>query len=219
MLLNYGLQQKAPNIVAAPQSYIDKDAVLGLSPSQYEGLKSVGNTGYFYGDNRMYEPYKVPATTWWTKGSGIHSGLGGSVQRQYQPVNNVMGVMQPSRPPSNVLGFPSGYIKQGGAETGTIYRGTQAFRPVNVDVTGFSKSKGDDDIYTYDPSMAYIYANTPRPAPVQTPNIMSFLSAPTPMAAPTGNYGAGRYLGNTGLLGGLDFGLPSGQSANTQGTA
>ena len=48
MLLNLGLNKiapslpanlrKAPNIVTAPQSNIDVNAVLGLAPSKYSGL-------------------------------------------------------------------------------------------------------------------------------------------------------------------------------------
>ena len=63
MLLNFGLQKKAPNIVTAPKNNIDVNSVLGLTPSNYKGLQSVGDTGYFYGNNRMYEPYTPPPTT------------------------------------------------------------------------------------------------------------------------------------------------------------
>ena len=112
-----------------------------------------------------------------------------------------------------IFGISGGWQQGGGADAGTIYKGEQAFRPLNIDVAGFTKTKGDDDIYTYDPSMAYVYANAPKPAPVETPNVTSFLSSPIIPAATTGNYGAGRFSSN-GLLG-LDFGLPAGKSANT----
>jgi len=49
------------------------------------------------------------------------------------------------------------------------------------------------------------------------PAIGNLLSSPTSMSTPTGNYGAGRFLGGTdGLLGSmpLNFGLPSGESDN-----
>ena len=120
-------------------------------------------------------------------------GIGG-----FSPISGPFGTAyQPSYSP--IFGYGGGVSARGGAEAGTITRGNQSFRPVNTDVTGFSKSKiGDTDTYEYTPSMAYVYANTPRPAPVPTPNVTSFLSTPTAMATPTGNYGAGRYL--SGLL-------------------
>ena len=56
--------------------------------------------------------------------------------------------------------------------------------------------------------MAYVYSKSPRPAPLPTPNVTSFLSTPTAMATPTGNYGAGRYL--SGLLGSpINYGSPN----------
>ena len=187
MLLNLGLNRlapsldpslrKAPNIVAAPKSNVDVNAVLGLAPSQYEGLQSVGDTGYFYGDNKMYEPYTITRSA--PSYYGLMYGMGGGSNR---------------------------------AE-GTIEVDNQAFRPVDVDITGFSKSKADgSEIYNYDPSMAYVLSQTPRSIPAPTPNVTSFLSTPTANNY-VGTYGAGRYLGDNGLLG-FDFGLPSGQSAN-----
>ena len=187
MLLNLGLNRlapsldpslrKAPNIVTAPKSNIDINAVLGLTPSQYSGLQSVGDTGYYYGNNRMYEPYTVT----------------------YSPPSYFFGNM----------GFGGGSNRA----AGTIEIGDQAFRPIDSDITGFSKSKGEDDIYTYDPSMAYVLSQTPKSVPLPTPNVTSFLSTPTAMATPTGNYGAGRYL--SGLLGSpISYGLPNDQTGS-----
>jgi hypothetical protein len=196
MLLNFARPQLAPNIVASPKSNVDVNAVLGLAPSQYEGLQSVGDTGYFYGDNKMYEAYTPSPVSY-----------GRMLYGQWSPVN-----YQPSYHP--FFGYGGGLSARGGADAGTIYKGDQAFRPISEDVTGFSKSKIEDsDLYEYSPSMAYVYANTPRPAPVQTPNVTSFLSTPTPMATPTGNYGAGRYL--SGLLGSpITYGLPNDQTGS-----
>jgi len=203
MLLNFARPQLAPNIVAAPKSNVDVNAVLGLAPSEYEGLQKVGDTGYFYGDNKMYEAYK-PSPTYFYK-----SGPFGT---QYYNNQTPYGISSsPSYSP--IFGYSGGWQQGGGADAGTIYKGEQAFRPLNIDVTGFTKSKGDDDIYEYAPSMAYVYANSPRPAPVQTPNVTSFLSTPTAMATPTGNYGAGRYL--SGLLGSpITYGLPNDQTGS-----
>jgi hypothetical protein len=208
MLLNFAAPKLAPNIVASPKSNIDVNAVLGLAPSQYEGLQSVGDTGYYYGDNKMYEAYTPSPSYFYMNNSPF--GM-----RTYQPTG-----MMPAQPSySPIFGYSGGWQRGGGAAAGTITRDGQSFKPVDTDVTGFSKSKiGDTEQYEYTPSMAYVYANTPRPAPVPTPNVTSFLSTPTAMATPQGNYGAGRFLGN-GLLGGLEFGLPSGQSANTGGTS
>ena len=201
MLLNLGLNQlapslpatlrKAPNIVTAPQSNIDVNAVLGLAPSQYEGLQSVGDTGYYYGDNKMYEPYTPSPVSY-----GRQTIFG------WSPVNYT-----PSYNP--IFGYGGGLSARGGAEAGTITRDGQSFRPVNTDITGFSKNKiGDTEQYEYTPSMAYVYSQAPRPAPLPTPNVTSFLSTPTAMATPTGNYGAGRYL--SGLLGSpINYGSPN----------
>ena len=199
MLLNFARPQLAPNIVAAPKSNIDVNAVLGLAPSQYEGLQSVGDTGYFYGDNKMYEAYKPSPVSYYRNNSPFGT-------------QTWTGIGAPSYHP--FFGYSGGWQATGGADAGTIYKGEQAFRPLDIDVAGFTKSKiGDTDQYEYAPSMAYVYANTPRPAPVQTPNVTSFLSTPTAMATPTGNYGAGRYL--SGLLGSpITYGLPNDQTGS-----
>lgn len=115
-----------------------------------------------------------------------------------------------------------------------------AYEPYTGDVTGFNKTTADD-VTTYDPSMAYLSVLNKTPfqqyatqqAPLQSlgynpalgltqgtglyqPAIGNLLSSPTAMATPTGNYGAGRFLGNTG--GGLlNFSAPQ-VAATTQGT-
>ena len=206
MLLNLGLNRltpsldpslrKAPNIVAAPKSNIDVNAILGLSPSQYEGLQKVGDTGYFYGNNRMYEAYTPPPP----------SNYGG-----------YYGIMGMSRPSNNSPLY--GYQAPPKPSYESITIGDQEFRTVDPEITGFTRQALSDDkyqkdsVYEYSPSMAYVYSQAPKPEVLPTPNVTSFLSTPIAMATPTGNYGAGRYLGGNGLLG-LDFGLPSGQSAN-----
>ena len=202
MLLNLGLNKiapslptnlrKAPNIVAAPKSNIDVNAVLGLAPSQYEGLQSVGDTGYLYGDNKMYEKYTPPPQTYFG----------------FNPFMNY------GTPRSNIfygLGTPMGNQKPSYEE---ITIDGQQFRTVKPDIAGFNKtalSEDDyqkDSVYEYSPSMAYVYSKSPRPAPLPTPNVTSFLSTPTAMATPTGNYGAGRYL--SGLLGSpINYGSPN----------
>src|SRR6056300_846877 len=120
MLLNLGLNQlapsldpslrKAPNIVAAPKSNIDVNAVLGLTPSQYSGLQNVRDTGYYYGNNRMYEPYTITSSPSY----GIYGPYGGF---GYGP-------------------YGANQSNSNRAE-GTLQVGNQAFRPVNTDITGF----------------------------------------------------------------------------------
>ena len=196
MLLNFGLQKKAPNIVTAPKNNIDVNSVLGLTPSNYKGLQKVGDTGYFYGNNRMYEAYTPPPPT------------------NYGGYYGIMGYSTPS----NNTGL-YGYQPPPKPSYESITVDGQEFRTVNPELTGFTRQALDDDkyqkdsVYEYAPSMAYLYANAHRPAVQPVKNVMSFLSAPTPMQTPTGNYGAGRFLGTNGLLG-LDFGLPGGESAN-----
>lgn len=210
MLLNFARPQLAPNIVSAPKSNVDVDSVLGLAPSQYDGLKSVGDTGYFYGDGRMYQPYTVQPRS-------FIKDMGPFGTQVWSPSHPGMYGMSSGPSYSPIFGYSGGWSATGGPEAGTIYKGDQAFRPVSEDVTGFTKSKGENDIYDYAPSMAYVYANTPRPAPTPTPNVTSFLSSPT-MPSYSGNYGAGRFL-NTGNLLGFNFGTPSGQTAGGETTA
>ena len=200
MLLNYAAPRLAPNIVTAPKSNVDINAILGLAPSQYEGLQKVGDTGYFYGNNRMYEAYTPPPPP-----PGSYYGLSAFVNRaQTQPPFYGMNpVPKPSYEEVTIDG--------------------QRFRTVKPELAGFNRralSEDDyqkDSVYEYSPSMAYVYANTPRPAPVQTPNQMAFLSSPTPSVSYNGNYGAGRFL-NTGNLLGFNFGTPSGQTTGGQAT-
>ena len=206
MLLDFGLPTGTPTVTVAPKSNIDIDAILGLKPSQYEGFKSLRDTGYYYGDGSLYEPYTPSPSYFYMNNSPF--GM-----QYYQPTG-----MMPSAPSySPIFGYSGGWQASGGAAEGTITRGDQSFKPVNTDVTGFSKSKiGDTEMYEYSPSMAYVYSQAPRPAPLPTPNVTSFLSTPTAMATPTGNYGAARFLGNTG--GGLlNFSAPQ-VAATTQGT-
>ena len=157
MLLNFAAPRTPVQAVQAPaQPATNIDALLNLAESQYSGLQKVGDTGYYYGNNRMYEP------TSYSGGKGA---------------------------PANMKTF-----------------GGQNFVPVNADITGFNKSKGEDDIYTYDPSMAYLNANKQKNMPAPTPNIMSFLSAPNMNLQPAQtSYGAGRFLNNNAMP--LNFGI------------
>jgi len=197
MLLNYSAPRIAPNIVAAPTSNLDINSILGLTPSKYSGLQSVGDTGYYYGDNKMYEPY-TPSPSYFYMNNGPYG------MQYYSGGTGPFAQSAPSYSP--IFGYSGGWQRGGGAEAGTITRGDQSFRPVDVDVTGFSKNKvGEEgsETYEYSPSMAYVYSKAPKPTYTPTPNVSSFLSAPT-MPSYTGNYGAGRFL-NTGNLLGFNF--------------
>ena len=190
MLLNFSAPQLAPTIVSAPTSTVDRNAILSLTPSNYTGLQQVGDTGYFFGNNKVYDPYATPVAQPLT----IQQLMNPTVASNNSPLNFAN---QPTVP-----------------QFETLTVGDQTFRTIDQDVTGFNKSKIDDsNIYEYTPSMAFINANAPRPAPAPTPNVTSFLSTPTSMATPTGNYGAGRFL--SGLLGSpITYGLPNGETTS-----
>ena len=183
MLLNYSAPRIAPNIVAAPTSNLDINSILGLTPSKYSGLQSVGDTGYYYGNNRIYEAYTPPPP------SNYGYGIFGYNRPSYNPM---FGYQAPSKPSYEEVTIDG-----------------QQFRTVKPDIAGFNKtalSEDDyqkDSVYEYTPSMAYVYSKAPKPTYTPTPNVSSFLSAPT-MPSYTGNYGAGRFL-NTGNLLGFNF--------------
>lgn len=200
MLLDFGLPTGTPTVTVAPKSNIDIDAILGLKPSQYEGFKSLKDTGYYYGDGSLYEPYTPSPVSY-----GTYSPLWGWQALSYTPSY------------SPFFGYGGGATARGGADAGTIYKGEQAFRPVDTDVEGFVKSKIEDPDspnngqYRYRPSMAYVYSNMPKQTYTPTPlnNVTSFLSAPTaPANTYTGNYGAGRFLNAGSLLPAIDYSAP-----------
>ena len=207
MLLDFGLPTGTPTVTVAPKSNIDIDAILGLKPSQYEGFKSLRDTGYYYGDGSLYEPY-TPSPSYFYKSSPFGN--------QYYNNQTPYGISSsPSYHP--IFGYSGGWQQGGGADAGTIYKGEQAFRPVDTDVEGFVRSKIEDPDspnngqYRYRPSMAYVYSNMPKQAYTPTPlnNITSFLSAPTaPANTYTGNYGAGRFLNAGSLLPAIDYSAP-----------
>ena len=57
--LNFNAPRKlATTTQAAPRSY-SVDDILNLSSSEYDGMKSVGDTGYYVRNGSLYEPYTV----------------------------------------------------------------------------------------------------------------------------------------------------------------
>jgi hypothetical protein len=205
MLLNFGLPQLAPNIVSAPSPTFNMDSILGLSPSQYSGFKTVANTPYYYGDGNLYETYS-PRTVY-VRGTGMRP-------QTYDPADTSINYGMSGQPSGFNIPL-SGWQSQLIEDKGTIYKGEQAFRPVqDANVPGFVKSDG-----AYSPSMAYIYANNPnryQGTPTQSASSLLNLSTPTANVY-NGNYGAGRFL-NTGNLLGFNFGTPSGQTTGGQAT-
>jgi len=206
MLLDFGLPTGTPTVTVAPKSNIDIDAILGLKPSQYEGFKSLRDTGYYYGDGSLYEPYTPSPSYFYMNNSPF--GM-----QYYQPTG-----FMPSQPSYSPFGgYSGGWQRGGGASAGTITKDGQSFRPVDTDVEGFVKSKIEDPDspnngqYRYRPSMAYVYSNMPKQTYTPTPlnNVTSFLSAPTvPANTYTGNYGAGRFLNAGSLLPAIDYSSP-----------
>ena len=182
---------------------INVNELLGLKEStKYPSLQEVADTGYYYRDNYMYEPYTV------TYSPPVQYGIGG--------------------------------IGNGGGSNraeGTIEIGGQAFRPVkDVEVKGFRAFEPEDGVTQYTPSMAHIYANTPRyqPEPLQNVSIYQPATASLDQLQKVEDniynavdnysngllngvpsYGAGRFLNNfdylagTGINPNINFEVPT----------
>lgn len=180
MLLNFGLPTGKPTVTVAPKSTIDYDALLGLKPSQYKGLQSVGDTGYFYGNNKMYETYTP------------------SPPQNYYGMGGLFGYQQPSQPSYETLKVGDqnfrtvdvdvpGFVKtkrEEPADNYYTYRPSMAY------------------IYSNMPRQTY--------TPQQISNITSFLPAPTTPANMYGgaSHGAGRFLNAGSLLPAIDYSAP-----------
>lgn len=179
----------------APEPKLSLDDYLGLSDSDYSGLQKVGDTDYYYGNNRMYEMYTPPPPTPQT----IYGIMGYST-----PSNNtgLYGYQPPSKPKHE-----------------TITRNGQQFRTIDQDVQGFTKTATEDNsnIYKYSPSMADYYSGRPKYEGRPQIDIMPLLNLSmspldTGLINPEQSSGAGRFL-NGGVLG-FDFGESSGQEAS-----
>lgn len=168
MGLNFNLPQVAPNIVQPTNANY-----YNLQPSQYAGFQQVGNNNVFEKGGKFYEPYTVtkPVTTYGYNRWGTWKPAVGPYGLPYKPNYNQVG---------QIMGGVTERATPGNLAEGTIYSGSQAFRP-------------------YTGSMIPFYN---APAATKT-TIPSFLSTPT-MNQATGNYGAGRFL-NTGNLLGFNF--------------
>lgn len=77
--LDFNAPKKRVTATVAPQSEVDINEILGLSDSDYEGMKTVGDTGYYLKNNTLYEPYTI-TTSYPNYGM---SGFWG-----YQPTSN-----------------------------------------------------------------------------------------------------------------------------------
>jgi len=171
-----GLDFNAPRIAAtttqAPQSTYSIDDVLGLSPSKYEGMKSVGDSGYYLKNGKLYETYTpAPANRGYMY--GIYGGTSG---------------------------YPL-YGQNTGSSTpeGSIKVGDQNFKPVkNASVDGFVET--DDG--TYEISRAYVDANRPKYQGQPQQNLMPLLSLasiPQEQIDPSTSFGASRFLNQDSL--------------------
>lgn len=199
-----GINFNAPRVPAtttqAPQQNYTLNDFLGLSDTKYDGLQSVGDTGYLYKDNMMYEPYTVgPDRYGYRDQYGMvhyadsygQAGFGGN------PNTDASGnfILNPGGKNYNI-------VDKGEIE-GTIYRGDQAFRPVkNLNIEGFTY---DSDENIYNPSIAEFYANRPtyQGTDLSLAEPLISLMSPSPDSY-AGGFGAGRFLGGTdGILGGL----------------
>ena len=60
--LDFNAPKKSASVAIAPKSEVNVDEILGLTDSDYSGMKSVGDTGYFMQGGKLYEPYTVTTT-------------------------------------------------------------------------------------------------------------------------------------------------------------
>lgn len=189
-----GLNFNAPRVPATTtrsrSNDVDVDSILGLQPSEYTGLQKVGDTGYFYGNNRMYEPYTTTSTTMYGN-----------------PVEIMMGRISPTTHPDARYGVVT--APKPSYESITV--DGQEFRTVSPDIDGFNKTAIEDDnyekdsVYEYTPSTVSILAKSPKykGTDLTTSNPLFSLIAPSSVNY-AGGFGAGRFLGGTdGILGGL----------------
>jgi len=165
MGLNFGLPRVAPNIVEPVNSNY-----YNLQPSQYAGFQQVGNRNVFQKDGQFYEPYTADPVSF------TRPFMYGGGTQTWKPSAPYF-LNQAPRKDMYTGKYVGGWEETGGPVEGTIYSGSQAFRP-------------------YSGGIASLYN---APAATQT-TIPSFLSAPT-MTQATGNYGANRFLNTGNLLG------------------
>ena len=185
--LDFNAPKKSASVAIAPKSEVNVDEILGLTDSAYDGMKSVGDTGYFMNDGKLFEAY-TPAPQTFFKNTVF-----GPIQ--YNPTG-----LMPSQPSRSIFGGYSGGWQAGGGgeDAGTIYKSDQAFRPVTSgSVEGFVE--GDDG---YEISQAYINANKPKYQGTPQQNLMPLLSLATIPQGTESNgesYGAGRFIAPTTL--------------------
>lgn len=189
MLLNFNAPRIIPNAIQSTNNF-DPYAALGFQPSQYDGFLQKDNL--FVKDGGLYEAYDVPPTTT----QYFRDSIGGPV-----PVTGQFGMpYQPSYNP--IFGYGGGInvVHGGGPVEGTVYSGDQAFKPYSGDAPyGFIETDGK---FSLSPATISSLRPTYMPtAPVSSP---LSLTSPTAFNAPTGNFGAGRFL-NTGNLLGFNF--------------
>jgi len=187
MALNFDAPRVPATTTQAVNQDMNTDELLGLTASsKYPSLQQVGDTGYYYRDNYMYEPYTVTHSAPSYMGGIYGYGMGGGGSNRAE---------------------------------GTIEVGGQSFRPVtdDVNVKGFTAFTPESGPTQYTPSMAYLYANSPRYTPSPIENVGMYRAANeaygnqygdmlqpiqanllnTPYGDPRTSYGAARFLNNS----------------------
>lgn len=119
-----GLDFNAPRVAATTTVAPEKgkaniDDILGLSDSKYDSMKSVGDSGYYLNNGKLYEPYTITQSR---PSYGMYYGMGGGSNRAegtievddqaFKPVTN-----------ANVKGFIEG---DDGYEISQAYINTQS---------------------------------------------------------------------------------------------
>jgi hypothetical protein len=101
-----GLDFNAPRItsttaVAPKREKANIDEILGLAKSKYEGMKSVGDSGYYIKNGKLYEPYTI------TRSAPTYFGMGGGSNRAEGTIEVSDQAFKPVKN-ANVKGFIEG---------------------------------------------------------------------------------------------------------------
>ena len=184
--LDFNAPKKSASVAIAPKSEVNVDEILGLTDSAYDGMKSVGDTGYFMNDGKLFEAYTPSPVSYYRNSIGGPVQVTGQFGMPYQPSYSIGGELA------------GGVFASGGADAGTIYKGDQAFRPVTSgSVEGFVE--GEDGLEL---SQAYINANKPKYQGRPQQNLFPLLSLatiPEQNIDPSTSYGAARFLSGDSL--------------------
>lgn len=195
MLLNFGMPKIPATTVQSNTPAFDPYAAVGFNPSsQYEGFMQQGDKNVYLKDGGLYETYSPSPVSY-----------GRMMYGQWVPASYT-----PSYHP--IFGYGGGLSARGGAESGTIYSGEQAFKPYKGETPfGFVKTTEDDkDVY----SLSSVALESLRPTYTPTVNL-GYNPAVSLLAPQAGGQGAGRFLsGDTNMA--LNFAAPTGTATTGQ---